>query len=100
MKVTSQQVNGLNMVLQQCGVDKSRLSLVKRHGRINVFVEGLDSRFEFFRRKSISITPGDHQWEKLEHYEVNFGGNKIIVASWDEVIQQFRQWVQSHFKSS
>lgn len=93
MKLLKNQYQDLLSILDDFGIEHERLSLVKKKGRIKIHIQGFDSYFEFFRRKSISLTDDDHKWQKSEHYELNYNSQAVLVADWNEVIAHFKRWV-------
>ncbi|MGE0589363.1 MAG: hypothetical protein AB7O48_12370 [Cyclobacteriaceae bacterium] len=99
MKLLKSQYQDIVGLANSFHISEKDISLIKRRGRINISIPDFTTSFEFFRRKSISLSADDHQWEKLEHYELNFSGQKIIVASWDEVVHHFERWLQSNSSS-
>lgn len=93
MKLLQHQYQDIIHTLNEFNINTEKLSLVKKKGRIKISIEGVDPHFEFFRRKSVSLTPIDHQWQKSEHYELNISGSVASAADWGEVVSQFRKWL-------
>ncbi|MCB0487226.1 MAG: hypothetical protein R2820_09305 [Cyclobacteriaceae bacterium] len=100
MKLLKDQYQDIVGLANSFQLSEGDISLVKRRGRINISVTGFSSSFEFFRRKSVSLSANDRQWEKLEHYELNYDGQKIIVANWKDVTHHFGQWLRSNSTTS
>lgn len=80
-------------MLDELKISHEQLSLVKVKGRIRISVSEEDSYFEFFRRRSTSITKDDHQWRESEHYEITSSGNLYHVPAWSDVIKAFKVWL-------
>lgn len=95
MKLLQNQYQDIIQTLNEFNISTEKLSLVKKKGRIKIYIEGVGPHFEFFRRKSVSLTPIDHQWEKSEHYELNVAGSIALAADWAEVVTQFRKWLEA-----
>ncbi|MEQ8362702.1 MAG: hypothetical protein RIF39_03485 [Cyclobacteriaceae bacterium] len=95
MKLLKAQYQDILQVLEEQKIPIEKLSLVKIKGRIRVLVAGVDSHFEFFRRKSVAITQEKHQWEHVEHYELNILGVRKNVSVWPEVVLALELWLKS-----
>lgn len=95
MKLTRTQYQDILKTLTEFNIAQEKLSLVKKKGRIKLHIEGIDSTFEFFRRKSVSLTEEDHQWLQSELYEVNAAGKTSVVANWNEVISLLHKWLKA-----
>ena len=95
MKLSKTQYQDIRRLLAEFGINQEKLSLVKKKGRIKLHIEGIETTFEFFRRKSVSLTEEDHQWQKSELYEVNAAGKASIVANWNEVISLLHKWLKA-----
>lgn len=95
MKLLKNQYQDVLEVLSDLKISEERLSLIKRKGKIQLRIEGIDGYFEFFRRKSTSLTSEDHQWQKSEHYELNIEGQTAMISDWDQVISYLKTWLNS-----
>ncbi|HRK52491.1 MAG TPA: hypothetical protein PK185_01160 [Cyclobacteriaceae bacterium] len=100
MKLSKHQYQDILQVLTELNIPPENLSLVKRKGRIRVIISGIDSYFEFFKRKSIAITRDGLQWKDVAHYELNISGIHKNVPAWIEVILEFRIWIKGSEKAS
>ena len=94
MKLLKTQYQDIQKVMSEFNIAPERLSMVKKKGRIKIRIEGIDSIFEFFRRKSTILTPDDHQWEKLERYEISINGEVLYLSKWSEVVINLKNWLQ------
>ncbi|MBZ0244715.1 MAG: hypothetical protein K8H85_02105 [Cyclobacteriaceae bacterium] len=94
MKLSKHQYQDILQVLTELNIPPENLSLVKRKERIRVIISGIDSYFEFFKRKSIAITQDGLQWKDVAHYELNISEIHKNVSAWIEVILEFRFWIK------
>lgn len=92
LKLLKVQYQDILQTLEDQKIPPENLSLVKVKGRIRVQISGIESYFEFFRRKSVTITE-THQWKDLEHYELNISGKHKIVTVWSDVVLEFELWL-------
>lgn len=95
MKLHQTQYQDILNALDEFQIEHERLSLVKKKGRIRVQIEGVDSTFEFFRRKSVSLMEETKEWQKSEHYELSVGSNAALVADWIEVVNHLKRWLHT-----
>ncbi|MFZ1807597.1 MAG: hypothetical protein WAU36_10265 [Cyclobacteriaceae bacterium] len=95
MKLSKTQYQDIIHVLDELKISQEKLSLVKIKGRIRISVTEQDSYFEFFRRKSISITKDQHQWKESEHYELTVSGKLHKVPAWPDVLKAFKAWIKN-----
>jgi hypothetical protein len=95
MKLHQSQYQDILKLLDEFQIPHERLSLVKKKGRIKVQIKDVDSTFEFFKRKSVSLSEDGKEWQKSEHYELNVDGNPALLADWKEVITHLNKWLQS-----
>ena len=95
MKLLQSQYQDVLQALDEFQINHDRLSLTKKKGRINVHIDGIDSSFEFFKRKSVSLSEDANAWEKSEHFELKAGGTAALVADWKEVVAHLKRWLQS-----
>ncbi len=98
MKLLKTQYQDIQKVMKEFNIDPEQLSMVTKKGRIKIQIEGIDTFFEFFRRISTILTPDDHQWEKIEHYEINIDGKATDLSNWNEVIIKLKNWLQDQLK--
>jgi hypothetical protein len=92
LKLLKAQYQDILQTLEDQKIPMENLSLVKVKGRIRVQVSGVDSHFEFFKRKSVVITE-THQWQHVEHHELNISGKHKIVSVWSDVVLEFKLWL-------
>ncbi len=96
MKLHQSQYQDILKSLDAFQITHERLTLVKKKGRIRVQLEGVDATFEFFKRKSVSLSEQSHQWQQLEHYELNVNGQPALLAEWKEVVVHLSKWLRLH----
>lgn len=94
MKLLQIQYLDICEAINEFGIDRERLSLVKKRGRIKIQIEGISPSFELFKRKNVSLANPDHQWEKSEYYELTATDTQSIVSTWEEVISAFKIWIK------
>lgn len=94
LKLLRTQYQDILQVLAELKIPLEKLSLVKTKGRIRVKVAGVDSHFEFFKKKSVSLTQDGHQWKELEHYELNVSGKRHYVLAWPDVVLALKVWLK------
>ena len=100
MKLLPYQYQDILKAIDEYKIGHEALSLVKKKGRIKIHIEGFESYFEFFRRKSISLTELDHKWQKSEHYELNYNSQAVLAADWEDVLTHFNRWIENSFKAT
>lgn len=93
MKLLKQQYQDILNSLDAFHIAHQKITLVKKKGRIKIQLAGVESYFEFFRRKSVSLTDDDHQWQKSEHYELKVDGKASLVEDWEGVISHLNTWL-------
>jgi len=93
MKLLKTQYDDMVKEFDTCGITSDRILFVKKKGRIKITIAGFASHFEFFRRKSITLSES-HQWEKSEYYELNIAGKPLTAANWTEVMISFADWLK------
>jgi len=100
LKLLKTQYQDILQILAELKIPLENLSLVKTKGKIRVIVTGFDPYFEFFRRKSVSLTQEVHQWKELEHYELNVSGKLHHVPPWSDVVLALRAWLKDQTNTS
>ncbi|MEP2668254.1 MAG: hypothetical protein ABJH04_04630 [Cyclobacteriaceae bacterium] len=93
MKLLKSQHKDILQLLDELKIPQERLLLVKKKGRIQLTLSGVDTYFDFFRRKAVSITSDEHQWKEVEHYELKIAGKPQKVSSWADVVLELRKWL-------
>lgn len=90
MKLLPSQYQDLIEALDEVDIAHEQLFLVKKKGRICVHIEGVNATFEFFKRKSVSLSDETKEWRQSEHYELKVSDKEAVVADWKEVVSHFK----------
>lgn len=98
MKLHKNQYQDILNTIDDFNIVQERLSLIKKKGRIQIHIEGIESYFELFRRKSVILTEPDHQWQRSGHYEIVVNGTPLLLADWQEVLTHLNKWLHSKTK--
>ena len=95
MKLPGTYYQQINEAITQRKMPLDLFSLTKKRGWIYINYIPDNSYFSFFRKKSVTISEANHQWENQEIFKIKpSDGNHQQKENWQEVMASLSDWLK------